>query len=126
MKLFSKINVFVLLAVLVLVFSFSGCRKGVQALPDVTVGSTFEIKLASYDSTPYKWEYEITPSNGIEYLSMDFIPESKDPSHVGGGDLVYTFKAVKVGEYQIEFSLKHLTDKASSPKEVAIYSIKVN
>ena len=95
------------------------------SLPDVEVGSSFEIYLAAHSGTPYSWEYEIELSEGIEYISREFIPTNNDPGIIGGGNYIYTFKAIKVGGYKIKFSLMSITNTKQVPREIVIYLVTV-
>ena len=117
----------ILLSIL-FILSFVGCgNKNVEtvALPDVEVGSSFEIFVRATGSIPYRWEYEIKPNEGIEYISWEYVPTYNDPDMIGGGKHAYFFKAVKVGEYKIKFSLMSITNTKEEPKRIIIYQVTV-
>lgn len=109
------------------VFLAAACRDNsdiVEVLPNVTVGEEFEIILDAYGSTPYLWSYEIKPDLGIEYIAMDFIPTSNNPDLIGGGQVRYTFKATKYGNYKIKYELQNSWE-SSTPIETKIYQITI-
>ncbi len=93
-------------------------------LPEVTEGETFEITLNAHGGTAYSWSYEINPSSGVEYVQMEYIPENNDPNWSGGGQLVYTFKATKVGTYKIKFELQ-IPWESKEPIETIIYELRI-
>lgn len=115
--------------------SLVGCGEEVEtsdkkqktiSLPDVRVGSTFEITLKSYSGTAYVWDYEIDPSEGIEYISSVFVSTNDGSEWAGGGEIVYTFKALTAGRYAIAFSAKDVSQQEALPIEIMIYEIKIN
>lgn len=96
------------------------------SLPDARVGGTFEIILKSYSGTAYVWDYEIDPSEGIKYISSVFVSANDDFEWAGGGEIVYTFKALKVGRYAIAFSAKDVSQQEALPIERMVYEIRIN
>lgn len=110
------------------VFCISGCddvETTNHTIPDKTKGDMFEIYLKATGSIPYKWNYVLESNSGIEYVSSDFVP-AEDSDRIGGGQLVYTFKAIKVGDYKIRFELCSVIESSkNSPVEVRVYKIKI-
>lgn len=123
-----KLNFIVIIwGLLFIVLLFSSCIKdntNNYSLENVLVGDTFEITLDAYGGTAYCWDYSIN-SNGIEYVTSKFISEQpSDSDFCGGGKLVYTFRAVKVGNYKIKFKLSTI-NQSKQPIETNIYNIKI-
>ena len=117
----------VLSAMLFMFFSFTACSDDnakKYSLPDVAVGDTFEITLDAHGGTAYSWDYKIIPSSGVEYVTMEYIPTNDDPDIIGGGQLKYTFRAIKAGSYKIEFQLQ-IPWESKPPVETNIYEVKV-
>ena len=112
--------------------AFIGCiiscgsekNKNTYSISDVTVGEIFEISLKSYSGTPYSWEYQMKPISGIEFISSEFIPENDNPDWIGGGTMLYTFKAVNIGNYEIEFLARHCAEH-NLIAEINVYQINV-
>ena len=120
--------VIVLETLLLMIFSLVGCggnNKNTYSLPDVAVGDTFEITLSAYGSTPYQWNYEISPTSGIEYVSQEFV--QPDDDRVGGGELVYTFKGITIGNYKIKFERRSVLSESKNdpPIKANIYEVAV-
>lgn len=88
---------------LLLLTACGGNSKDSDVLLNVTEGDTFEITLEAHGGTAYVWDYRIAPNSGIDYVKMEFVPTNSDPEIIGGGTLVYQFKAVTVGDYDIRF-----------------------
>ena len=111
------------------IFFCAGCGENKKeisyTLIEVEVGRTFDIELKSYSGTAYRWEYEVKPNEGIEFITSEFIPENDDPDWVGGGKIVYTFKTVDSGEFKIKFFAKNISKPNDSPTETKAYKIKV-
>ncbi len=105
--------------------ALTGCvnKSEDYPLPDVSEGNEFEITLEAHGGTAYQWSYELD-SPGIEYVSMEFIPQNEEPDRTGGGQVAYTFKAVKAGDYKIQFELS-IPWESESPVESRTYKIKV-
>lgn len=101
----------------------SGCsgNQTNYTLPNVKEGDYFEVTLEASGS-PYSWKYEIKPKSGIEYVSMQFIPTDNDPEKIGGGQLVYTFKALSSGDYKIKFDYQ-ISWTTDPPIKTNMYSI---
>lgn len=115
-------------AVLFVLFSLVACddNKGKRyTLPDVTENSTFDIIMKSYSGTAYVWSYKISPNSGIEYVSHAFISERENSDWTGGGQLKYTFRAVRTGNYNIEFEARIPSDEKQVPIERNIYEITI-
>lgn len=114
---------------LLMVFLLAGCADSSVnkvSLPQVTEGETFEITLDAHGGTAYSWSYEISSNSGIEYVTQEFIPADGDFDIIGGGQLKYTFKAIKAGNYKITFKLQIPWEAtAPTPIEKNIYSITV-
>lgn len=117
------------------VFSIVGCGEEAEtsdknekiiSLPDARVDSTFEITLKSYSGTVYAWNYEIDPSEGLEYVSSEFVSANDGSEWAGGGKIVYTFKALTVGRYAITFTAKDVSKQEALPVEIMIYEITIN
>ena len=110
--------VIVLETLLLMIFSLVGCggnNKNTYSLPDVAVGDTFEITLSAYGSTPYQWNY----------VSQEFV--QPDDDRVGGGELVYTFKGITVGNYKIKFERRSVLSESKNdpPIKANIYEVAV-
>ena len=123
-----KIKIIILWGVIwFMIFSLMACgsNKGKRySLSDVAENSTFDITMKSYSGTAYVWSYEISPSSGIEYVSLEFISDQEISDWIGGGKLKYTFRAVQAGNYKIKFEARILSDsKQTSPIESNIYEI---
>ena len=126
-KKIGKINVLaILVAMLFVIMLLAACgdKSEKYSLPDVAEGSEFKITLDAHGGTAYSWNYEIKPSSGIEFVSQEYVPTNDDPSWTGGGEVIYTFKAVKAGSYKIEFGLS-ISWESESPTELKTYQIKV-
>lgn len=93
-------------------------------MPDVAKGNTFEIILDAHGGTAYSWSYEINPNSGIEYVTMEYVPENNDSDQNGGGQLIYSFKAIKAGSYKIKFEFQ-ISWESEPPIETNIYKIKI-
>ena len=106
----------------------SGCKEknvNYYTLPDVAVGDTFEITLDVHGTGMYEWQYTISEKTGIEYVKRDFIFPNNDPNIIGGGTILYVFKAAKVGNYSIKCSAKIPWEPKTPPIENRVYRIKV-
>jgi len=122
----NRIRILIVLGIMLCIMScFAACgdESPKYSLPDVAEGSTFEITVRA-TSGPYSWSYEISPNKGIEYVTREFIPTDNDPEMIGGGQLRYTFKATKVGCYEIKFMLLPL-GKSEPSVETDLYKITV-
>lgn len=84
----------------------------------------FEITLDAHGGTAYVWSYEIDKNAGVQYISQEFIPTDNNPEIMGGGEIVYQFKAVQAGTYNIRFECK-IPHETSVPLEVNRYQITV-
>lgn len=119
-------KIFIILgAILLTTFSLIACdNKNVNTytLPDVTVGDTFEITVPTRGSGQYEWNYNINSNSGLEFVAREYIPASDDPDWCGGGNSIYTFKAVKTGSYTIKF-ICQIIGKYEPPIETNIYKI---
>ena len=100
-------------------------RESVISLPDAKVGSNTEIALKSYSGTVYGWSFEIEPSEGLVFISSEFVSQNDDPNWVGGGEIVYKFKALTTGNYTIKFSAKDITRQNDLPIEIIIYKLTI-
>ena len=122
-----KITAWLSILCFCLLFSFSGCNKNEKMiyLTDIQVGNTFDIQLKSYGGTAYRWDYEIDSNVGVEYVSSEFVPTNDSSDWAGGGLMMYTFKALTVGEHKIRFCAKDITQQKSSPIETIIYVVTV-
>ena len=80
-------------------FFFTACSNinTKETLPDVFVGSEFEVTTQTFPSG-FDLSYKISSRSGIEYVS-----EKANNLGVGAAQLTYTFKAVKAGKYRIKF-----------------------
>lgn len=96
----------------------------VTKLPSVMEGETFEITLP-WVSSGHEWFYEITPSVGIEFVTVDFFHTNGDPNILGGGTLVYKFKAIKTGKYKIRFEWIQPFGEDRTPYKIGVYEIEV-
>lgn len=103
----------------------AACKDNSKILPDVTEGSMFEISLKSYSGTAYVWDYKISSNSGIEYVSKEFIPENESPDWIGGGQIIYTFKAIKAGSYKIIFEARNLSESKEDPIESDTFKITI-
>ncbi|MDE7296610.1 MAG: protease inhibitor I42 family protein [Clostridia bacterium] len=118
---------FILSLVAFIIMALAGCNSEITntySLEDVAVDDTFEITLDAHGGTAYRWDYNITPKSGVEYVTREFVPIDNDPEIMGGGTFVYTFKATKAGSYKIKFKLQIL-GKTEPPIEINIYKITV-
>ena len=121
-----KLSCILLSMLFVLLLVGCGNKKAETVfLPYVEVGSSFKICVDAHSGTPYRWETEIKPREGIEYISREFVPTDNNPDIIGGGDYIYMFKAVKVGEYKIKFSFMSITDTKELPTKIVIYQVTV-
>lgn len=113
----------------VMVFSLAACADDSVnkfSLPQVKEGETFKITLDAHGGTAYSWSYKISSNSGIEYVTQEYIPTDGDSDIIGGGQLKYTFKAVKAGNYKITFKLEIPWEATeATPIETNIYSITV-
>lgn len=117
----------VLFFMLCSIFSFSGCAnkdENTISLPNVYVGDTFDIRVKSYSGTAYRWDYEMD-STMFEYVSSEFIPTNNNSDQIGGGQIIYKFKALKDGKDKIEFCVKDVSQQNALPIERIIYEITV-
>lgn len=126
----SAVKILIALTVtLVMVFSLGACSDDSVnkfSLPQVTEGDTFEITLDAHGGTAYSWNYKISSNSGIEYVTHEYIPTDGDSDIIGGGQLKYTFKAVKAGNYKITFKLQIPWEATEATTiETNIYSITV-
>lgn len=123
-----KLKIFIILGMMLLITSaFAACKdadKNTYSLPDVAEGETFEIILDAHGGTAYSWNYDIHPDTGIEYVTMEYVAESNDSDQNGGGQLVYTFQAIKAGGYKIQFELQ-IPWESEPPIETNVYEITV-
>ena len=118
-----------LLAVIAVAISFfAACEDDVTntyVLPDANQGETFEITMPAGDQ--YTWSYaSARPNDGIEYVTRVYVPDYDEYGEAkpGGGTLVFTFKALKAGSYEIRFEYS-LAWSSEPPIEVSVYKIKV-
>lgn len=97
-------------------------------LSDINVGETFVITLQEpYSDGGWRWEYKISSTSGIEFVSEEFISDHPDdPDWCGsGGESVFTFKAIKLGQYKIKFIYQRPW-AAEKPIETNIYEVSIN
>lgn len=115
-KIMSK-KLFVIIFVCTAAVLLMACNDKTESicLPDVTESCTFEIELNSYSGTAYTWDFEINSKSGIEYVSMEFVPPNDNPDQIGGGQLIYTFKAIKAGNYKIKFEARIPWESEQTP-----------
>ena len=107
------------------VFSASACtdkNENIYTLADVNVGDAFKITLQASDM--YSWHFDIDSERAIEYVAMDFVPTDNDPEIIGGGQLLYTFRAKETGKYKIRFDLQ-IAWESEPPIETKIYEITI-
>ena len=121
-KAFTTILTFII-AIIGITIMVCGYYGEMIYIPDVTMGSEFEITLNAHGGTAYRWSYDIS-SLGVEYVSMDFVPQNDDVSWTGGGQVVYKFKAINEGDYKIKFKLS-IPWESEPPIELKTYKIKV-
>ena len=112
-------------ALLAFLFPLTACKHdNYFVLSDVKEGEVFEITLDAHGGTDYVWSYEIDKNAGVQYISQEFIPTDNNPEIMGGGEIVYQFKAVQAGTYNIRFECK-IPHETSAPLEVNRYQITV-
>ena len=97
----------------------------VTQLPSIVEGETFEITLPAKASTGHRWIYKITPSVGIEFITVDYFYPNNDPNILGGGTLVYKFRAINAGEYTIRYDLVRSFGEDRTPVMIGVYEIEV-
>ena len=118
---------FWLLAVLMLVFSFVGCKDEkvtTYYLPDVSVDDIFEITVRDVSDGGYLWNYEVSSASALVFIGTEYIRGTDDPEAVPfGGHYIYSFKAIKEGNYSIRFECKRPWEEV--PIETIIYKIKI-
>lgn len=123
-----QLKIFILLGmILLLISALTACKdadENTYSLPDAAEGQTFEIILDAHGGTAYSWSYEINPNSGIEYVTMEYVPKNNDSDQNGGGQLIYTFKAIKTGSYKIRFELQ-ISWESEPPIETNVYEITV-
>ncbi len=126
LKVSKKFIFFICVMTLPMLSFLTACNDNTKSyfLPEVKEGGTFEITLNAHGGTAYSWSYEINPSSGVEYVQMEYIPENDDPNWSGGGQLVYTFKAIKAGSYKIKFELQ-IPWESEAPVETNVYKLTV-
>lgn len=105
----------VLGVILFMLLPLNGCKDSSRiseidttkdSLPDMKIGQEFEITIDAYSGTAYSWSYEVKPNSGVEFVTRKFIPTDENPDNIGGGQFVYTFRAIRYGNYQIKFYLQ--------------------
>ena len=123
MKLKKVIGFIAMILSMALLSVACGQNENRYDLPNVAVGDMFEITLQNYADGGYSWDYNLNPSSGIEYVKVEYI-EPDDPEICGGvRPVIYTFKANKIGSFEIKFHCHRAWTSESI--ETNIYKITV-
>lgn len=116
----------IVISLLVLLFTFSGCKihsKAMKTAYEIGIGESFQIELASNPSTGYSWKW----TNKQEVSVVDTIDNhyiADDPDKIGGGGReIWKFKGIKSGSEVIKLGY---TRAWESGTEAVTQTITVN
>lgn len=87
-------------------------------------GEEFQVILEENITTGYSWSYVISDESGIEAIEEKVLEEDIEEEVLGaGGNKLWTFKALKNGSYQIEFTYRQSWVDPSPEDTKVIYKI---
>ncbi len=92
-------------------------------------GEEFQVILEENITTGYSWSYVISDESGIEAIEEKMLEEDieediEEEEVLGaGGNKLWTFKALKNGSYQIEFTYRQSWVDPSPEDTKVIYKI---
>jgi len=93
------------ISLLVLLYTFSGCRihsKAMKTEYEIGIGESFQIELASNPSTGYSWKWmNKQEMSVVDTTDNQYIPDG--PDRIGGGGReIWKFKGLKSGSEVIK------------------------
>lgn len=92
------------------------------------VGDTFSIQLRSNPTTGYRWQLvEPFDKTRLEKVGNHYQADANPNRMVGvGGTEIWTFKALKSGQAQIQLHYVRSWEKQEPPAQVANYQIEID